>query len=321
MFKSFYDKTRFNYIDPQIEDSPLFEYSGRELVPKTACFFSDDVDVYVDTSDGVNDDLQIQEYCGRIMSCIRMSKGKRFLFFKAAHSSVWSKNIEKMAAENNGRVVPFFKWSFNTNFYSILKPNLAEIRKKVKSIKPAIDLGLFADFSKKYDYPYASSNDPRISWADIDKFSLHDLLGHERATSRLHFEINSRQDILNKVKESSLTCFHGSLPYAEYIEKSIDCMSVLNPPGVGEYTSRMFDQTAIGNLVILRKNSYDQGLSWKEYIPEIDFTSNNWEQQYAAIVDERSLWQEKSTYYFENCWSPTAVFDFLISEISKEGLI
>ena len=96
------------------------------------------------------------------------------------------------------------------------------------------------------------------------------------------------------------------------------CSSVLNPPGVGEYTSRMLDQTAIGNLIVLRKNTYDQGLSWKNYIPEVDFAKKDWEDQYAAILNERILWLEKSTYYYNKCWSREAVFNFLVSEIKKE---
>ena len=51
---------------------------------------------------------------------------------------------------------------------------------------------------------------------------------------------------------------------------------------------------------------------------EIDFSKDDWEQQYNAVLDERSLWQEKSCYYFDNCWSPSAIFNFLMSEVDRE---
>ena len=124
--------------------------------------------------------------------------------------------------------------------------------------------------------------------------------------------------MLDKIKCSSLSTFHGTLSYADYLEKSIICKSVLNPPGVGEYTSRMFDQTAIGNLIILRKNTYDQGHSWKDYIPEVDFSSEDWENEYASILDERILWCQKSNYYYNTFWTSKAIFDFLVFEIKKE---
>ena len=318
MFEAFYNPDRFRYIHEEIISHDMFQHRNIELIPKTACFISDNLDVFIDTSDGVNDDLGIHEYCGRILSVIKHTRGKRFLFFKAAHSTRWSKNIEKIACENNGRVVPFFKWSFNPGFYSYTQKNLASLRNKVSSITPCFDIGLFADFSKKYDYPMASANDPRISWADINKFKLHDLLGHEKSRHQKHYDINSRENILKALQGSTFTIFHGSLPYQEYIQKSLRCRTVLNPPGVGEYTSRVFDQTAIGNLVVMRKNSYDQGHSWKEYLPEIDFTLPKWHEQLQIIIDDRDAWREKGKYYFDKYWSPAAVFNFFIDNIQEE---
>ena len=230
MFKSFYNTKRFRYIDSNLRENKLFKYSGNEIIPKTACFFSDDLDVYIDTSDGVNDDLQIQEYCGRILSCIRASSGKRFLFFKAAHSKVWSKNIEVLAEENNGSVLPFFKWSFNDNFYRYTLPNLTEIRNK--KVDKKHDIGLFADFSKNYQYPKPSTSDARISWSDHSKFKL----GGSSANNG-DYEIRSRPNVLSKVEKSKFSVFADILPYKLYVEISSECNTVLNPPGIGKLLS------------------------------------------------------------------------------------
>ena len=127
----------------------MFSVQNQEIIPKTACFFSENLDVYIDTSDGVNDDLQIQEYAARAIKCTLISQGKRFLFFKCAHSNKWSSNIKKVVESSNGKVIPFFKWSFNDNFYNHVASNISSIRSKPTQASSNIDLGLFADFNKK----------------------------------------------------------------------------------------------------------------------------------------------------------------------------
>ena len=317
MFKGFYDYSRFGFLHSEFENSDLIDSSPHEIVPKTACFFSEKIDAYIDTSDGVNDDLGINEYCGRIFACSKLSSGKKFLFFKSAYSPIWSKNISKVAEENNGTVIPFFKWSFNHDFYSHTLPNLKELRSLVDNTESDIDLGLFADFQKKYTYPKPSSNDSRLSIGDINKFKLHEYFGPETSANKEKYNIGSREKILNQISKSDYSVYHGSLPYKEYINKSAYCKGVLNPPGVGEYTSRMIDQTAIGNLIILRKNSYDNGISWKNHIPEVDFTSNDWNQQIDSIIENREEWREKGRQYFDEVWSPPSVFKYFIDKIEE----
>ena len=189
------------------------------------------------------------------------------------------------------------------------------MRNSVLASQKTIDVGLFADFNKTYRYPKPSSNDPRVSWSDIEKFNLQGSLGVDTTMFKDHYSINSREDILNVLERSELTTYHGTLPYEQYIQKSIECTIVVNPPGIGEYTSRMFDQTAIGNLIVLRKNSYDNGISWKDYIPEIDFSSDTWKEDLASIKDDSVEWQQKGMYYFENCWSPSAVVSYFRDKI------
>ena len=146
MFKAFYDFKRFRYIHSLISNHEMFDATNTTLIRKTACFFSDKLDVYIDTSDGVNDDLGIYEYCARMLRCIQISKGKRFLFFKAAHSNIWSKNLESLAKDNNGEVIPFFKWSFNDSFYSHMLPSIKKLRKMSIESDADYDIGMFADF-------------------------------------------------------------------------------------------------------------------------------------------------------------------------------
>ena len=311
-FEAFYNKNRFRYIHENIVSSKLFKFYDHQFIPKTACFFSNDLDVYIDTSDGVNDDLQIQEYCGRILACIKQSGGKRFLFFKCAHSAKHSRDIEKLALENNGKVIPFFKWSFNNDFYSHTLPNLSRLRSSTASANYEYDIGLFADFSKKYLYPKPSVLNDKISWSDHNKFGIP---GSSLDTG--WYEIKSRPHILDKLQKSVYNIFADSQPYQDYIFASMKCRASINPPGIGEYTSRIMDQTAIGNLIILRKNSYDQGHSWKDYLTEIDFSQPTWEQELALILDNRSLWAEKGKHYFDTYWSSNSVFKYFIKNVEE----
>ena len=84
MFKLYYYRTRFSYIDNELRSTGLVQYSGSEKVKKTATLYGKDLNVYIDTSDGVNEDLESNEYCGRVFKIIEETKGKPFLFFKSA---------------------------------------------------------------------------------------------------------------------------------------------------------------------------------------------------------------------------------------------
>ena len=64
--KIYYNRERFRYLENELTSRNIFEYAGNEILPKTATIYGDDFNVYIDTSDGVNEDLKVNEYCGRI---------------------------------------------------------------------------------------------------------------------------------------------------------------------------------------------------------------------------------------------------------------
>jgi len=281
-------------------------------MPRTGCFYADHVNVYIDTSDGVNEDLKINEYCGRIKSVIKECDGKPFLFFKSAYSPMWSKNIEKLVEENNGKVIPFFKWSFNDRFYKSVYGKRGEIIKKYKNNSVfEYDIGIFFG-DKKYVYPRPSKFDNTISWSDHEKFNIK---GCSKNTG--HYNINSRNNLISKLKKSKYKILHESLDYEKYVEASFKCKVIINPPGIGEYTSRMFDQTYLGNCIVLRKNSYDNGLSWKNHIPEINFEKSCWELDLKHIIDHYELYQKKSQEYYNNFWTEHAIVNYFKKNIGE----
>lgn len=311
MFKAYYDLNRFNYIHEELISSGLLEsYANATIIKKTACFYSSKLNVYIDTSDGVNEDLNIHEYCGRIKRVIQDSQGKKFIFFKAAHSKKWSKKIEKIAEENNGKVLPFFKWSFNRNFYKDVFGKREEIISAYKDKEKKYDIGYFCSL-KPYDYPKPSEEDPTISWADHMNFGLP---GKSRITG--NYDNFSRQKIYDKIANSNFSVlFPGNVSYKEYIENSFKCKVILNPPGIGEYTSRMFDQTYLGNCIVMRKNSYDNGLSWKNHIKEIDFYKEGWEKELSEVVKNYDMLSQKCKKYFDKFWTSTAIVNYFKGKI------
>lgn len=312
MFNAYYDKKRFKFIHHDLLGSDLVKnYHDTTLIPKTGVFIGDNINLYIDTSDGVNEDLQIHEYCGRIKRVVNDCKGKPFLFFKSAYSDKWTKKIEKIAKNNNGKVIPFFKWSFNENFYQNLLGNRKKIVEKYRVEKKEFDIGVFFH-EKPYCYPKPSEFDNDISFSDHQKFNI---VGNSRKTG--YYDIHSRKNLIKKLKNSDFKVLHSGTSFNEYIKNSFKCKVIINPPGIGEYTSRMVDQTYLGNCIVLRKNSYDNGLSWKPYIPEINFKSENWKKDMAHIIENYDLHAEKCKNYYENFWNPESIVNYLIGKTEK----
>lgn len=309
----YYSKKRFHYIEDQLSNIDDFNYAGDEKIKKTACFYGINLNVYIDTSDGVNDDLEIQEYCGRMHRVIQDAKGKPFLFFKSAFSDKWSSDVIKMANENKGKVYPFFKWSFNNDFYSNVFNNRDLYTSKLNDIKKEYDVGIFCGL-KPYQYPKPSSFNNKVSWSDHEKFGIPGASENTGAYTN-----NSRKRLCEKLQSSGFKVLHlEKTSYLDYLNASFKCRTVFNPPGMGEYTSRMVDQSYLGGCVFLRKNSYDHGHSWKDYIPEIDFKSDNWENQLKHVIDNYGFHGMKCREYFNNFWTPEAIVEYLVRVIKKD---
>ncbi len=305
MYLSYYNPERFKFYHDYLLRDKRIKYSGQELIHKTAIFISEEKNVYIDTSDGVNDDLGIYEYCGRIRRVIEHADGKHFVYLKSAYSEKWSKNIVNLANKNNGIVVPFFKWSFNSQFYSYVFGKKEKIRAKYENLPKKYDIGVFfAD--KKYRYPKPSSALPDISHTDHNTFNIP---GQSSNTG--YYDNNSRKNLLGKLKSTNFKVLHTSCSYKDYIKKSFECKVVINPPGIGEYTSRMVDQSYLGNCIVVRKNSYDNAHTWKNHIPEVDFDSMTWEDDLKKIIQNYSEHQDACEEYYNTYWTPEAICKYL----------
>jgi hypothetical protein len=306
MFSAYYDPSRFRYIHEELHKSGLVRrHHKRMRIRKTACFYGEKINFYIDTSDGRNEDLQRPEYTSRIRYIVKDSRDKPFIVFKSAHSPVWSQPIMAIAEQHGGRVVPFHKWSFNDDFYKYLWPNRHDLRRQSRSTVKEFDIGFAAKLT-----PYWQPDgdiDPKWLGGWRSRF-----FGPRLVADMPRLSIETRRNLHDRFKQSRFRFWYqASLPYEDFIAASMTWIAALNPPGFGEYTSRMFDHACLGQCVILRKTSYDFGNSWKQYLPEVDFTAPDWEQQVQKILDEAPAWREKSLYYFENKWSPPALVQYL----------
>lgn len=310
MFSAYYDPIRFRYIHAQLQSSGLVKrHHQRMRIRKTAAFYGEKLNFYIDTSDGMNEDLQRSESTSRIKYIVRDSGAKPFIFFKAAYSPIWSRSIVKIAEDHGGKVIPFFKWSFNDDFYSYLWPRRHELRKQSQTTNKTFDVG-FAAKLKPYFQP-AGDIDPKWLGGVRSYF-----FGHWLVKDMPQLPILTRKMLHDKFTASRFKFWYkAELPYQDFVAASMQLTAAINPPGVGEYTSRMFDHTCLGQCVILRKTSYDFGNSWKEYLPEVDYTAPDWENQVQKILDNADDWREKSLDYFENKWSPQALVGYLKREI------
>ena len=148
-YKCFLNTDRFWYILSNLKSDSNFKISGNEIFKKTASFYGDNHNIYIDTSDGINEDFGIEEYGGRIKAVIKECNGKPFIFFKSFYSPSISSKIEKIANNNNGKVCPFFFWSVQNEYKQLYKnPN----RNAQQGHSKAYDLGLFFDPTAYY-YP------------------------------------------------------------------------------------------------------------------------------------------------------------------------
>ena len=313
MFEAYYDQNRFRFLEKS-KQSNVFRHAGGEVLRKTACFLGKDFNVFIDSSDGINEDLPINEYCGRIKSIVKRTD-KPFLYFKCNHSVKRTSDIEKIANEHGGKVLPFFMWNLhsqNPEFYSEILPNRSYWIEKNRNSKKNFDI-LYAASEKVYEYPKPNLGDNQVAWSDFRNFGL----GTPEDTG--WFQMNTRNNIYEKISNISSVSVNRPphAKYMQYMENIANYKVQFSPPGVGEYSCRIFNSSAIGQCVLLRKNSYDFYDSWKDYFPEIDTESENLDTELSMIIADYREWGDKARFYFENSLSDKRMLDVFELEIEK----
>jgi len=310
-FDAFLDPGRFWFLLQEMDASLNIDSFNPERMRKTGCFYGDSLNFFIDTSDGINSDFNIKEYCDRILKIVEECKGKRFIFFKNFYSQDLCSEMIKVAEENNGIVVPFFHWSQEPDFMYKLWPNRHNIISAQKQFKKEYDVG-FCSSLEKVENPLPSEIDPRISWVGYNWF------WNKNTKDTGSDFVSTRKDMFDLFNNSRFKFYHNNkLPFEEYLKESFKWKTTFSPPGVGEYSLRMFTHGWLGQCVFMRKNTYDFASSWKEYIPEVDFKSKNWEDDLQSIIDNHEEIGDKIRYYLETFCNPKKIVDYMSATIEE----
>lgn len=309
MFNGYYKLSRLQFLNKELFRNDFVIYQGESKFRKTCSFYGKNINWYIDTSDGMNEDLKRNEYCGRTMKIIEECAGKPFIIFKTSYSPILTADIKKIAEENNGIVLPFFIMSYYPEFYDLFLNMKEGLISKNKNTAKTIDIGFYANLDL-YNCPKPQRLDNRISWRDYKIFGV----GIKEFTE--NYIIDTRRRLFEKLNDSRFTFAHSDKKrYIDYLNDSCNWKVAINPPGCGEYTPRILEHAAMGQCVVIRKISYDNAVSWKEYIPQIDFDTENWESNLAEIVDNYQYWAERCFEYYNKFYQPQKMVDYLKNKI------
>ena len=309
-FKAYYDFPRFRYISEELQRQFKLKTKNKTLLNKTACFLGEKFNFFIDMNDGVNEDLGIQDYCGKIIRLVEDFKDKPFLHFRTNFSENHCSNIVKIAEHHNGKTIGCYVWCFRPGYYDYILPNLAALRKKNQESLKEVDIGVMGDL-KPYHYPKPNATNPWVTWEDYRTYGL----GSPVETG--YYEFHPRKELYEKMKAHFLVFRGEGYSFEEYIHESFKWKLCFNAPGIGEFTARAFIHSALGQPVFFRKNTYDNPVSWKEYWPEVDFTSDQWRENLTEIVNHEKDWAEKSKYYYEKYLTPQNMVDYIYEEVIK----
>ena len=310
-FRSHFCPTRFHFILDPLEKSGIISSHGLEHIRKTACFYGEKFNFYIDTSDGIANEFGVPEYCDRILRVVEDSAGKPFLFFKNWYSPSLCEPIENIASDNGGKVIPFMYWDHLDNFRKILWPNRHHFRLMAAREDKLFDAGACVRPEVR-SIPKPSRFDKRISWKGYEWFNFGD------AVDTGYYEHSARIDLPDKINKSRLTFDHTyNIPYTEYLNRSASWRSIIDMPGVACVSSRMLLHGWLGQCVVLLKNDVDFAYSFKEYFPQIDIYSDGWEDSLQEIIDNHRLWGQKSLYYLETYCNPVSIVKYMTESLEK----
>ena len=283
-----------------------------EKIRKTACFYSEKINIYIDTSDGIASDFGVPEYCDRILKIVEDTKGKPFLFFKPWYSPTLCEPIDRVARENNGKVIPFMYWADWNHFIHGVWPNRRELYNKNKLTPKTFDAGACVRTEKRI-IPKPSKFDERISWKGYSWFGF----GPEEDTG--YYEHNARIKIDKILRDSSLSYEQISgVSFSDYLDRSMSWKALIDMPGIACVSHRMFENGWVGQCVVLCKNDVDFPYSWKEYYPEVDYNDPGCVEALGNIIENHQEWSDKITHYLETYCTPLKIGNYFLSKVVEE---
>lgn len=311
-FDAFISSYEFGYIIPELQKSGILKSLTMEnKIRKTASFYGENFNVYIDGSDGHASEYGTGDPCERILWVVKDTGDKPFLFFKNWYSPSMCVEIEKVASENNGTVIPFMYWGQFPYFQSIFN-NRNSLSLQNKNTTKTVDIGIPFEQKNYYD-PKRSKFDSRMSWKG------YGLFGHGPEVDTGMNEHSLRISIVDKIKNQNQYTYEHifGVPWNKMLDSSMKWKLIYDIPGVSSVTHRMFEFGWLGKCVVLTKNDIDFPYSWKDYYPEINYNSDTWEDDLGEILENHEKWGDGIKYYLETYCTPEVIVNYMIEKIDQ----
>lgn len=310
-FDCYINSDNFGYILPGLQKSGILNtISYQERARKTACFYGQNFNVYIDGSDGQSVEWNTQDPCERILWVVKDTGDKPFLFFKNWYDPTTCKDIQDVVDNSNGKLIPFMYWHKYPYFKSYWL-NRNELAKQSKQTAKTIDIGVAAEAKKYYDFN-PSKFDKRMSWKGYEWF------GHGPAVDTGMNEHSARINIINKIEKTKYIHEHVyGISFDDLVKKSMHWKTHYDMPGVSTISFRMFEAGWLGQCVVLKKSNLDFPYSWKDYYPELDYNSDTWENDLGEIIEKHEEWGDKIKYYLETYCTPEVITNYFLEKIQE----
>jgi len=293
-------------------------------IRRVAIINKKDYYVLIDCGAGIRDNLEIDEYCGKLYKFIFSTKlNKNFVYFKVNYSPTKSKNIVKMAAEHGGIVKQCMPWSIYIKVYPYFFRNRFSLRKKVLKTPKKYDIVFFGKLGDSYYYP-APYIDERFKYP-ISVYEAEYFYKNYVASEYLkkYFLLKPPrkeywEELILDSDYKIRTAFSHHVPFSVYLNNILRTNFNFCPPGIGQIIHKIYDNMAIGIPSIIPESSYklappidinDVGIVYRG---KKDFTN-----KYLDFMEENKFREvhEKCIRIYDKYLTPEAIVTDMIKKI------
>jgi len=312
-FNQVHSHHRFAFLHKEVEKQLGTKISAGNPVDKTMVWLGDEIDVYWECHDGVQDFIE-KESCARLYKLIQAFKPtKPFLYVKPNFSPTRSAGHCALAEDHGGRLITCSKWSYYPH-YQWMFDNRIELRKRRNAQRKLAFFGAMHD-KIRYDTTTYKENpfERGISRSDArNMFSVMlDVIPEENVAAPL-----SRNQVIKGLEagiNTPVMKFEGLGPSA-YANAVLETQVVFQPHGVGPRHA-IYESMMLGVTSIIPECSYldlftrEHNLIINETPTQEDFERIN--HLLAGNEPERGLMNE---FLFEKHMTPKAIISSVLNE-------
>lgn len=299
----FYNQEDFFYLHDELKN--ISNFYGKSPIPNLACFYGKTFNFYIDICYGISSELNTQESCAKIFSLLKKNKDKKFFYFKCSYSKKLNRNLKSLVEENGGQLIPFFHWIRDSEKFNILNSI-----KEEDSPEKKYDIGIFYP-QKTQKLAKPSQFNSLINHDDHFKYNI---FGQSSNTGYL---LNNRSfNIFDRIKKCNTSILELNIKdYKDYIYKSKLCKLVVLNSSQQDHCHEIWEQTFLGNAVVLNKSCFDYSETYSEHIPSLDFYDKTLPQKITDILVNHKNIGISCKSYNKKYLNPNFLFNFIKNKI------